>query len=124
MFSDDNFRTFAFLGKLTKLMDISDQYLTNPKQAHCEPQLEPVDLGLVNTYDVSYYPTCVRVKRCGGCCPQKDIFSCQPTASKKQIVKVSHSITLFAVDLSLIILQKLYFQFNKCICFNKKRKGD
>ncbi|KAB7501966.1 hypothetical protein Anas_08566 [Armadillidium nasatum] len=64
------------------------KYIGNPKQAQCVPELHSVDLGLINTPDVTYYPTCVRVNQCGGCCPSKDIISCQPIASEKVVVQV------------------------------------
>ncbi|CAG0882034.1 unnamed protein product [Cyprideis torosa] len=48
----------------------------------CEPELQTVQIE-VPLYNSWYYPypTCVRVKRCGGCCPHP-LLDCQPTATE------------------------------------------
>lgn len=37
--------------------------------------------------EISIWPTCTRALRCGGCCTS-EVFSCEPTETKKRFVKV------------------------------------
>lgn len=59
-----------------------------PNQALCMPELQTVPL-LENEPSVIYYPTCTRIKRCGGCCTHS-LLSCQPTATEIRNFEVSH----------------------------------
>ncbi|KZC04388.1 Vascular endothelial growth factor B, partial [Dufourea novaeangliae] len=52
-----------------------------PIPAKCMPELQPVSLKLENDPSTIYYPSCTRVKRCGGCCSHA-LLSCQPVASE------------------------------------------
>lgn len=53
-----------------------DAILT-PVQATCIPELTTVPLAVDKKTSNIYFPQCVRVKRCGGCCGV-DLLSCQP----------------------------------------------
>ena len=52
-----------------------------PTPARCMPELQPVSLKVETDPSTIYYPSCTRVKRCGGCCSHS-LLSCQPTASE------------------------------------------
>ena len=70
---------------------ISDEYWENAKEAHCSPHKETVDLGFDdNNSEIKHFPSCVRVKRCGGCCPKKGSIQCTPIKKKRVTIKVIH----------------------------------
>ncbi|XP_034171235.2 PDGF- and VEGF-related factor 1 [Osmia lignaria lignaria] len=50
-----------------------------PVPATCTPELQTVPLKQDADPSTIYYPSCTRVKRCGGCCSHS-LLSCQPTA--------------------------------------------
>lgn len=52
--------------------------------ASCEPELRTVDLDVpeFSPGDDVYYPRCVRVHRCGGCCGLGHLQQCLPTKVK------------------------------------------
>ncbi|KAK2587278.1 hypothetical protein KPH14_003008 [Odynerus spinipes] len=52
------------------------------------PDLTPVSLKPVNNSAKLIYPSCVRVKRCGGCCAHA-LFSCQPVATEIRNIEVT-----------------------------------
>ncbi|XP_076236607.1 PDGF- and VEGF-related factor 1 isoform X2 [Calliopsis andreniformis] len=49
--------------------------------AKCMPELQPVSLNLESDPSTMYFPSCTRIKRCGGCCSHS-LLSCQPIASE------------------------------------------
>jgi len=52
-----------------------------PIPAKCTPELQPVSFANKDTDSATvYFPSCTRIKRCGGCCDHP-LLSCQPTAS-------------------------------------------
>ncbi|KAG0729019.1 Vascular endothelial growth factor A [Chionoecetes opilio] len=55
--------------------------------ATCKTELQTVQLELPVEADTLYYPTCVRVEQCGGCCfgPQ---LTCRPTSTTITTVRV------------------------------------
>ncbi|XP_076303138.1 uncharacterized protein LOC143221630 [Lasioglossum baleicum] len=52
-----------------------------PVPATCKPELQTVQLHLDTDTTSIYFPTCIRINRCGGCC-YNSLLSCQPTASE------------------------------------------
>uniref|UniRef100_A0A0C9Q9W1 PDGFA_0 protein n=1 Tax=Fopius arisanus TaxID=64838 RepID=A0A0C9Q9W1_9HYME len=60
-----------------------------PKPAKCIPELQPVPFKTDDT-SVTYYPSCTRIKRCGGCCGHA-LLSCQPTESEVRNFEVIKS---------------------------------
>ncbi|XP_015915884.1 platelet-derived growth factor subunit A [Parasteatoda tepidariorum] len=48
--------------------------------AACQPEDQIVELEKPERSDVMYWPSCVRVRRCGGCCTSK-MLSCNPVAT-------------------------------------------
>ena len=54
-------------------------------QAKCEPELKIVELEHEKVEGVQYFPTCVRLHRCGGCCHSSHQV-CHPT--KEEYVKI------------------------------------
>ncbi|XP_076760959.1 PDGF- and VEGF-related factor 1 [Xylocopa sonorina] len=52
-----------------------------PTPAKCMPELQTVSLEQDNDPSIAYYPSCTRVKRCGGCCGSK-LHSCQPLTTE------------------------------------------
>ncbi|KAL7629995.1 UNVERIFIED_CONTAM: hypothetical protein RMT77_019885 [Armadillidium vulgare] len=64
-------------------------------QATCTPEEHTVPLNLPQEEGVSYFPTCVRVKRCGGCCLLSH-HSCQPSTArtiKAKVLKAGGTVT-------------------------------
>ncbi|XP_076641231.1 PDGF- and VEGF-related factor 1 isoform X2 [Halictus rubicundus] len=51
-----------------------------PIPARCSPELQPVSLKIEEDPSTLYFPSCTRIKRCGGCCTHAGL-SCQPVAS-------------------------------------------
>ena len=56
--------------------------------AHCEPHMKAIPFPRGNNANSVYWPTCVNVQRCGGCCGS-DILSCVPTSVKMVTFYVS-----------------------------------
>lgn len=50
-----------------------------PSPAGCAPELQTVPLNKDADPSTMYFPSCTRVKRCGGCCNHL-LLSCQPAA--------------------------------------------
>lgn len=60
-----------------------------PKPANCMPELKTVPLvpETSTTAGVFYFPSCTRVKRCGGCCSHA-LLSCQPVQTEQIAMQV------------------------------------
>jgi len=63
-----------------------------PKPAACIPELSIVSLRPENETDPTmvFFPSCTRVRRCGGCCSHK-LLSCQPTEVQSHAFEVIKS---------------------------------
>ncbi|KAB7501967.1 Vascular endothelial growth factor B [Armadillidium nasatum] len=73
----------------------SSPFVQDLAQATCEPEMHPVPLNLPQEEGITYFPTCVRVKRCGGCCFLSH-HSCQPSSVqtiKVKVLKVGDTVT-------------------------------
>ncbi|XP_016920282.2 vascular endothelial growth factor A, long form [Apis cerana] len=70
----------AFFSSSSRMGETERSNAERPNRASCMPELQTVPL-LENEPSVIYYPTCTRVKRCGGCCSHS-LLSCQPTATE------------------------------------------
>ncbi|XP_014483486.1 PREDICTED: uncharacterized protein LOC106749003 [Dinoponera quadriceps] len=55
--------------------------------AKCIPELKAVSLKMDNDPKTIVYPSCTRIKRCGGCCASA-LLSCQPTATETRNFEV------------------------------------
>ncbi|XP_076676981.1 uncharacterized protein LOC143373517 [Andrena cerasifolii] len=87
-----------------------------PIPAKCMPELQPVSLKLETDPSSIYYPSCTRVKRCGGCCSHS-LLSCQPTASEFRNFEVlvlpgGHSGGLNYTSKQIVPLE----EHTKCMC--------
>ncbi|XP_063874971.1 vascular endothelial growth factor A-like [Scylla paramamosain] len=51
------------------------------KMALCEPELQTVVLDLPKEPGTVFYPPCVRLERCGGCC-LSSLLTCRPTRTE------------------------------------------
>ncbi|XP_015185303.1 PREDICTED: vascular endothelial growth factor C [Polistes dominula] len=58
-----------------------------PKPAGCIPENQTVSLRPENKFSTFYYPSCTRVKRCGGCCGHY-LLSCQPIETETRNFEV------------------------------------
>ncbi|XP_078048419.1 PDGF- and VEGF-related factor 1 isoform X2 [Augochlora pura] len=56
--------------------------------AKCMPELQPVSLTDNQERSVLYFPSCTRIKRCGGCCSHA-LLSCQPVATELRNYEVT-----------------------------------
>nr|XP_033337284.1 uncharacterized protein LOC117226745 [Megalopta genalis] len=56
--------------------------------AKCIPELQPVSLTENKERSILYFPSCTRVKRCGGCCSHA-LLSCQPVATELRNYEVT-----------------------------------
>ncbi|CAL4156417.1 unnamed protein product [Meganyctiphanes norvegica] len=63
----------------------SNAIIIDGEQAICKPELKTVELK-TPPGDL-YFPRCVRLLHCGGCCIG-DLLSCQPTATQPVYIKV------------------------------------
>lgn len=55
--------------------------------ATCKPELQTVELDLPVESNTLYYPTCVRLEQCGGCC-YGPLLACRPKVTKVVRLKV------------------------------------
>lgn len=60
-------------------VDIIAAQMAEP--AHCMPSMQAVPFPRSNQANSIFWPTCVNVQRCGGCCGS-EILSCVPTSTK------------------------------------------
>ncbi|XP_014605700.1 PREDICTED: vascular endothelial growth factor C-like [Polistes canadensis] len=58
-----------------------------PKPAGCMPENQTISLRPENKFSTFYYPSCTRVKRCGGCCGHY-LLSCQPIETETRNFEV------------------------------------
>lgn len=56
------------------------------QQAGCEPETRTVELNTTEA-GALFFPKCVRVKRCGGCCGLSPSLQCMPTRISHQEVR-------------------------------------
>ncbi|XP_003702304.1 PDGF- and VEGF-related factor 1 [Megachile rotundata] len=68
---------FSITGRMGEAGERSNA--EKPTAATCMPELQTVPLKQDDDPSTFYFPSCTRVKRCGGCC-NHSLFSCQPTA--------------------------------------------
>lgn len=73
-------KDISFFSSSSRMGETERSNAERPNQALCMPELQTVPL-LENEPSVIYYPTCTRIKRCGGCCTHS-LLSCQPTATE------------------------------------------
>lgn len=67
---------------------------SRPVPANCVPEMTVVPLKLADESDVKdptivVFPSCTRVKRCGGCC-NNNLVTCQAMESNNIVYEVSH----------------------------------
>ncbi|CAG2116070.1 unnamed protein product, partial [Medioppia subpectinata] len=61
------------------------------EQAVCAPELRAVELESPEGNQNSiFFPKCVRIKRCGGCCGPSRLLECTPTKKSYKIIKRAH----------------------------------
>nr|XP_053636125.1 vascular endothelial growth factor A-like [Cherax quadricarinatus] len=60
--------------------------------ANCKPELKTVALDLPAEANTMFFPTCVRLEQCGGCC-YGPLLTCIPSVTKVVKLKVSHTHT-------------------------------
>lgn len=73
--------------------------VSRPIPANCIPEMTVVPLQLSDESDMNdpsifVFPSCTRVKRCGGCCGSH-LLSCQPvekTTTKYQVIQITQMI--------------------------------
>ncbi|XP_012232129.1 uncharacterized protein Pvf1 [Linepithema humile] len=120
-----------------------------PAPARCMPELQPVSLKLDDDPTTIIFPSCTRIKRCGGCCGSS-LLSCQPTAMEiRNFEVIVSSVSLNYKGRQIVPLEehtkckcncrikeehcndKQYYEANgcKCVCNNideaeKCRKGN
>lgn len=80
-----------------------------PIPANCVPEMKTVPLKLSDGSDVKdptivVFPSCTRVKRCGGCC-NNNLVSCQAIESNIIVYEVGVHATLFFDE----TIKTLYF---------------
>ena len=55
--------------------------------ANCEPEMRTVHLDLPVEANTLFFPTCVRLEQCGGCC-YGPLLTCRPTKTTSIFLKV------------------------------------
>ncbi|XP_063874972.1 vascular endothelial growth factor A-like [Scylla paramamosain] len=58
------------------------------EMAHCQPEKKTVELDLPQEYGTVFFPTCVRVEQCGGCCGHP-LLTCRPSSTKTVTYEVT-----------------------------------
>ena len=111
--------------------------------AACKPELRTVSLDLPVEANTLFYPTCVRLEQCGGCC-YGPLLICRPKVTKAILLKVrvwpavevvrQKSFVVLFLNKTVIVLQKinhnwLLLMFQKCtttlpltVCFTQVLK--
>lgn len=83
---------------------------SRPTPANCVPEMKVVPLNLADESDIKdptivVFPSCTRVKRCGGCCTN-NLVSCQPMETHNIVYEV------FAITfIQNIKIKPIKFQF-------------
>ncbi|XP_063598047.1 vascular endothelial growth factor A-A-like [Penaeus indicus] len=72
---------------VTRFGDVGDEPAELATMANCKPELRTVELDLPHDSHTTFYPTCIRVEQCGGCC-FGPLLTCRPTVTKAFKVKV------------------------------------
>ncbi|XP_031368402.1 uncharacterized protein LOC102675058 [Apis dorsata] len=78
----------SFFSVSSRMGETERSNAERPNQALCMPELQTVPLLENDDPSIVYYPTCTRIKRCGGCC-NHSFLSCQPTATETRNFEVS-----------------------------------
>uniref|UniRef100_A0A1B6C2A8 Platelet-derived growth factor (PDGF) family profile domain-containing protein n=1 Tax=Clastoptera arizonana TaxID=38151 RepID=A0A1B6C2A8_9HEMI len=89
--------------------------ILQPKPAGCIPTPQVVNLNLTNDLLSVYYPSCVIMQRCGGCCV-KDFLACRPLKKKSvsyQILQIKYVKKLLTINKKIIITVDEHV---KCAC--------
>lgn len=90
--------------------DVERSLARRPKPATCIPTDTVVSLQLLENKDPSIiiFPSCTRVKQCGGCCVD-NLLSCQPTATQSITFEVNFPINPFDLLLCYVLHTDLNF---------------
>lgn len=75
--------------------DLSTRFGGGAEQAtmaKCKPEMQTVELDLPVQSNTLFYPTCVRVEQCGGCC-YGPLLTCRPTATSEVALRVLKTVT-------------------------------
>jgi len=66
---------------------LSRKKVTYSEQATCQPEMRTVELPS-NEPNSVFFPNCVRLPRCGGCCGLSEMLECVPTKiSQKELTR-------------------------------------
>ncbi|KAK9498204.1 hypothetical protein O3M35_004069 [Rhynocoris fuscipes] len=61
------------------------------------PEKQVVKLGPPPDLNSFYWPSCIRIERCGGCCTQNELLSCQPVEK----VIINYQVGIREVELGI-----------------------
>ncbi|XP_016839508.1 vascular endothelial growth factor C isoform X1 [Nasonia vitripennis] len=94
------------------------------KQAVCMPELQVVPVLENPDPAAVYYPSCVRIKRCGGCC-NHELLSCQPTATEIRnyeihVTKIEEDLGQYNAFKEIVPLE----EHTACKCHCKVKEKD
>ncbi|XP_042881510.1 platelet-derived growth factor subunit B-like [Penaeus japonicus] len=78
---------FGNISLTVRISGTSDEPAELASMANCKPELRTVELDLPHDPQTTFYPTCVRVEQCGGCC-FGPLLTCRPSVTKVLKVKV------------------------------------
>ena len=75
---------------MIRLNDLVTDIMSSQMAEHasCVPSMKPVPIPRDNRVNGLFWPSCVNVQRCGGCCGS-DILSCVPTRVRNVTFHVS-----------------------------------
>ncbi|XP_011493907.1 PREDICTED: vascular endothelial growth factor A [Ceratosolen solmsi marchali] len=95
-----------------------------PKPAICMPELQVVPVKENPDPGAIYFPNCIRIKRCGGCC-NHELLSCQPTATEIHnyqihVTKISEDLAQYNVYKEIVPLE----EHTECFCGCKVNEND
>lgn len=84
----------------------------------CEPQMTPIPIEDATDPSILFWPSCVKVRRCGGCCGH-DMLTCKPireTVQEIQLMKVQYPYA-GAPDFEFLGLEQYYIaEHLECEC--------
>lgn len=92
--------------------------------ANCKPELQTISLRDTNDPTLIYYPTCVRLEKCGGCC-NHELLHCE--AIKSSPVNVTIMMTKYVGNKTLKYIGKKIVTLIKhelCSCDCKSKPQD